>query len=53
MSADARQASLKYERSTDGLHDPPPYLRDPAGMTKKLKRAQKLKREQARASRSD
>jgi putative FmdB family regulatory protein len=28
MSAEARQAGAKYERSTDGLHDPPPYLRD-------------------------
>ena len=51
MSAEARQAGAKYERSTDGLHDPPPYLRDPAGWTKKLKRARKLKRAQARASR--
>ena len=51
MSADARKAGAKYERSTDGLHDPPPYLRDPAGWTKKLKRARKLKRAQARASR--
>src|SRR5580704_5072601 len=51
MSAEARQAGAKYERSTDGLHDPPPYLRDPAGWTKKLKRAQKLKRARARASR--
>jgi putative FmdB family regulatory protein len=53
MSADARQAGAKYERGTDGLHDPPPYLRDPAGWTKKLKRARKLKRAQARASRPD
>ena len=44
MAAEARQAGAKSERSTDGLHDPPPYLRDPAGWTKKLKRAQKLKR---------
>jgi hypothetical protein len=51
MSAEARQAGIKYERSTDGLHDPPPYLRDPAGLTKKLKSAQKLKRAQAKASR--
>ena len=51
MSAEARQAGAKYERNTDGLHDPPPYLRDPAGMTKKLKHAQKLKRAQAKASR--
>src|SRR5215831_21097727 len=51
MSAEARQAGAKYERSTDGLHDPPPYLRDPAGWSKKLKRARKLKRAQARASR--
>ena len=50
-SAEARKAGAKYERSTDGLHDPPPYLRDPAGMTTKLKHAQKLKRAQARASR--
>jgi len=51
MSADARQAGAKYERNTDGLHDPPPYMRDPAGVTKKLKRAQKLKTAQTRASR--
>src|SRR5215471_10769567 len=51
MFAEARQAGAKYERNTDGLHDPPPYLRDPAGWTKKLKRAQKLKRALARASR--
>jgi len=51
MSAEARQAGAKYERSTDGLHDVPPYLRDPAGMTKKLKHAQKLKRARARAFR--
>ena len=51
MSAEARQAGAKYERNTDGLHDPPPYLRDPAGWAKKLKRAHKLKRAQARASR--
>jgi putative FmdB family regulatory protein len=31
MSAEARQAGAKYERITDGLHDPPPYLRDPDG----------------------
>jgi putative FmdB family regulatory protein len=24
MSAEARQAGAKYERITDGLHDPPP-----------------------------
>jgi putative FmdB family regulatory protein len=46
-SAEARQTGAKYERITDGLHEPPPYLRDPAGMTKKLKRAQKAR---ARAS---
>src|SRR6516164_2600998 len=51
MSAEARQAGAKYERSTDGLHEVPPYLRDPTGMTKKLKTAQKVKRAQARASR--
>jgi putative FmdB family regulatory protein len=51
MSGEARQAGAKYERSTDGLHEVPPYLRDPAGMTKKLKTAQKLKRARARASR--
>jgi hypothetical protein len=45
MSAEARQAGAKYERSTDGLHDPPPYLRDP-GWYKKARRAAK-----ARASR--
>jgi hypothetical protein len=50
MSADARQADAKYERNTDGLHDPPPYMRDPVGLTKKLKRAQKPKRAQTRAS---
>jgi hypothetical protein len=48
-SAETRQAGAKYERITDGLHEPPPYLRDPAGLTKKLKRAQKAR---ARASRS-
>jgi hypothetical protein len=42
------QYGAKYERITDGLHEPPPYLRDPAGLTKKLKRAQKAR---ARASR--
>jgi putative FmdB family regulatory protein len=51
MSAEGRQAGAKYERITDGLHETPPYLRDPAGWTKKLKRAQKAKRAQARASR--
>jgi hypothetical protein len=51
MSAEARQADAKYERSIDGLHDPPPYLRDPVGMAQKLKRAHKLKRAQAKASR--
>ena len=50
-SAEARRAGAKYERITDGLHETPPYLRDPAGLTKKLKRAQKLKRAHARASR--
>ena len=25
MSAEARQVGAKYERITDGLHDPPPY----------------------------
>jgi putative FmdB family regulatory protein len=44
MSAEARQAGAKYERNTDGLHDPPPYLRDP-GWYKKARRAK------ARASR--
>src|SRR5437879_1583568 len=44
MSAEARQAGAKYERITDGLHDPPPYLRDP-GWSKKVRRAK------ARASR--
>lgn len=48
MSAEARQAGAKYERSTDGLHDPPPYLRDPVGWSKKLKRAKAAK---AKASR--
>jgi len=47
-SAETRQAGAKYERITDGLHEPPPYLRDPVGLTKKLKRAQKAR---ARASR--
>jgi putative FmdB family regulatory protein len=47
-SAETRRAGAKYERITDGLHEPPPYLRDPAGLTKKLKRAQKAR---ARASR--
>jgi putative FmdB family regulatory protein len=47
-SAETRRAGAKYERITDGLHEPPPYLRDPAGLAKKLKRAQKVR---ARASR--
>src|ERR1700684_313453 len=51
MSADARHAGAKYERNTDGLHAPPPYMRDPVGLTRKLKRAQKVKRAQTRASR--
>jgi putative FmdB family regulatory protein len=51
MSAETRQAGAKYERSIDGLHEPPPYLRDPAGMTQQLKHAQKLKRAQSKASR--
>ena len=46
MSAEARQAGAKYERSTDGLHDPPPYLRDP-GWGKK----EKARRAKAKASR--
>jgi putative FmdB family regulatory protein len=51
MSAEARQAGATYERRTDGLHDPPPHLRDPVGETRRLKRAQKLRRAQAKASR--
>ena len=51
MSAEGRQAGAKFERLTDGLHEVPPYLRDPTGMTKKLKTAQKLKRARAKASR--
>jgi putative FmdB family regulatory protein len=46
MSAEARQVGAKYERITDGLHDPPPYLRDP-GWAKK----EKARRAKARASR--
>ena len=43
MPAEARQAGLKYERSTDGLHEPPPYLRDP-GIYTKIKRAKAKQR---------
>ena len=46
MSAEARQAGVKYERATDGLHDPPPYLRDPEWGKK-----EKARRVKARASR--
>ena len=46
MSAEDRQAGVKYERITERLdgHDPPPYLRPP-GSSKKARRAK------ARASR--
>jgi putative FmdB family regulatory protein len=46
MSAEARQAGAKCERITDGLHDPPPYLRDPEWGKK-----EKARRAKAKASR--
>ena len=48
MSADARQASAKRERITDGLHEPPPYLRDP-DWSKKARRAQARRAKERRA----
>lgn len=38
LSAEGRKAGAKYERLTDGLHDPPPYLRKP-GSSKKARPA--------------
>jgi putative FmdB family regulatory protein len=43
MSAEARQAGAKYERNTDGLHEPPPYMRDPE-IYKKIRRAKAKER---------
>ncbi len=46
MSAEGRQAGAKYERITDGLHDPPPYLRDPAAGRKEAAARAKWKASQ-------
>ena len=43
MSPEARKAGAKYEKSTDGLHEPLPYLKDPE-IYKKIRQAKAKER---------